>query len=136
MDPIMKTRAPPSQMHPLAWISKMYAFWSGSLKYKFVYSNTDSEVFVAYMPQECARFKMYSGVSPLDVQQSMCYAGDIAVSHLQGSLEVTVPFSSPYNQCLVNPRNGHFDLRNQNGTLFFYMRNKFVTGDSVEPYPK
>ncbi len=130
-EPIKGMLPPVAQTNQLAWISKMFGFWSGSLRYKIVFPNTDSDVYVAYVPQENMYFRIHSGVSVQDVHALMAYAGDVAVTHLQGSIEVTVPFSSPYNQCMTSIRGGHYDARNQNGTLFIYVRNKL---QSVQPF--
>lgn len=129
--PIKNALPPATQVNQLAWISRMFAFWSGSLRYKIVFPNTDSDVYVAYIPQENMRYAIQSGISVQDVHALMSYAGDIAVTHVQGSLEVTVPFSSPYNQCMTNARGGHYDARNQNGTLMVYVRNKL---QAVQPF--
>lgn len=128
----IKGKLPPiHQNNQLAWISNMFAFWSGSLRYKIVFPNTDSDVYVVYVPQENMSYSVQSGASVQDVHALMAFAGDIAMTHLQGSIEVTVPFSSPYNQCMTNPRGGHYDARNQNGTLMIYVRNKL---QAVNPF--
>nr|WKV33138.1 MAG: RNA-dependent RNA polymerase [Riboviria sp.] len=113
--------------HPinrLVWLLRLYTFRSGSTRMLFVFSNSGYEIHVWFNPLETHKFSVKSGYKETDVQKNMCFAGNIAVTHLEASMQVEIPFHSPYNQLLTDAHGVHNDLRAQNGTVFVAIRNK------------
>lgn len=108
----------------VAWFSKLFTYFRGSLRYKIIYDSAFFDVNVVHVPTECAKFAIVNGVKEVDITRIMSYAGIVATTQTQGAIEVEVPFASPYEQCLIDVHNKYFDLRCQNGTLFFLFRNK------------
>lgn len=119
--PIDDAFAVPSPVTNLAWFARLFTYWRGSLRYKFLFDGP-VDAFCWFIPQEANGFNIMTGVKEFDIQQRMAYAGTLAATRLQASLEVEVPFSSPYNQCLIDVHRKVFDLRTQNGTLYLAFR--------------
>lgn len=108
----------------VAWYTKLFTYWRGSLRYKLVFDSSFFDVNVVHVPTECAQFEIMNGVKEVDITRIMAYAGVVATAQTQCSIEVEVPYASPYEQLLVDVHNKYFDLRCQNGTLYFLFRNK------------
>ncbi|UHK03190.1 MAG: polyprotein [Hangzhou dicistro-like virus 1] len=117
------TAAESDPIHPISWFTRLYTYFRGSLRYKLITSNTNAEIYCWHVPYECLDFTIKPGMKESDVQKMMTFAGNISVTHLQAAMEVEVPFFSPYNQLLVDVHGKYKDLRSQNGTLFFAVRN-------------
>lgn len=112
----------PQPMHQLAWFSKIYTYWRGSLSYTILYK-VFGDIYVFHVPQDCRKFGISHGWREDEIQRMMSFAGTMAQNQTQGSLSVQVPFYSPYNQCLVDIKDQYTDLRAQNGTLYIAYRN-------------
>lgn len=126
--------AEPVPTDHVAWFTKLFSYWRGSLRYKVVYDANFFDVNVVHVPTECNKFEITTGVKEVDVTRIMTYAGIVATAQTQAALEVEVPYASPYNQLLIDVHNKYYDLRTQNGTLFFLFRNK-IRGSLDEVHP-
>nr|QZZ63368.1 hypothetical protein [Leuven Picorna-like virus 5] len=111
-------------MNNLAWYSRLFTYWRGSTRYKFVFNINESDIYCWHNPVEAKYFSITSGVTADLIQEQMSFAGTAAVTRVQQSIEVEVPYYSAFNQLLLDAHHARNDLRAQNGTLFVAIRNR------------
>nr|QKN88966.1 MAG: hypothetical protein [Picornavirales sp.] len=117
------------EIHNLAWFSRLFTYWRGSMRYKICFSSPNTEVFVWHNPTEVKPFDVLSGFSYEQLTNQLNFASDIAMSNVQQGIEVEIPFYSSFNQLLHAHVEEKVDLRAVNGTLFIAIRNQEVKTD-------
>ncbi|APG77413.1 hypothetical protein [Hubei picorna-like virus 45] len=112
-------------LHPIAYFSRLFNYWAGSLSYRIIVKSrkTSRKVYAIYDPRTTVNFRVLSGIMFDRLSHRMNLATVLSVSHLQGSVDVQVPWSSRYDQGLIELDEDLQDLRSQNGTLEIYIEN-------------
>lgn len=111
-------------IHNLAWWSRLYTYWRGSMRYKFLVNSDDSDIYVWHNPVDTKNFHVTSGFSYEHVTEQLNFATEVAVTRVQQGIEVEIPFYSSFNQLVHSHVTNKADLRSQNGTLYIAVRNQ------------
>lgn len=98
----------PSAQYPLTFMSSLYTFWSGSLRYKYMpfcsrNQTLRSTVLNALGKTSSAPLVGTGGFSFLQGSAGKSYPHHFQMSCQDNSLEFEIPFYSFYNQFVVNP---------------------------------
>lgn len=114
------------EIHNLAWWSRLYTYWRGSMRYKVLVNADDADIYVWHNPVDTKDFHISSGLSYEHVTEQLNFATDAGVTRVQQGIEVEVPFYSAFNQLVHSHITNKPDLRAQNGTLYIAVRNRGV----------
>lgn len=114
------------EIHNLAWWSRLYTYWRGSMRYKVLVNADDADVYVWHNPIDTKDFHVSSGLSYEHVTEQLNFATEAGVTRVQQGIEVEVPFYSSFNQLVHAHITNKADLRAQNGTLYIAVRNRGV----------
>lgn len=112
------------EVNNLAWFSRLYTYFRGSLRYKILVNTDDADIYVWHNPVDTKGFNVTSGFDYDHITEQMNFATEAAVSRVQQGLEVEVPFYSSFNQLVHSHVTVKEDLRAQNGVLYIAVRNK------------
>nr|QZZ63320.1 hypothetical protein [Nelson Picorna-like virus 3] len=112
------------EIHNLAWWSRLYTYWRGSMRYKILVNADDADMYVWHNPVDTKDFHVSTGFSYEHVTEQLNFATDAAVTRTQQGIEVEIPFYSAFNQLVHSHITNKTDLRAQNGTLYVAVRNR------------